>query len=140
MYNVVDICSYVINYCNSKGYSISNLKLQKLLYFIQAYFLVTTSRPCFKETIEAWDFGPVVPKAYREYKLFGNANIPDVSARIGINRDDEERIQTVVDACSEFSSTDLVRVTQNQEPWKRAYFPGAQKEITQQSIREYFSA
>ena len=39
MYDVIDICRYMIVYCNRKNYAISNLKLQKLLYFIQAIFL-----------------------------------------------------------------------------------------------------
>ena len=63
-YNVLDISRYIINYSNVKDYGISNLKLQKILYFVQAYFLIETGSPCFKEKIEAWDFGPVVPKAY----------------------------------------------------------------------------
>ena len=37
MYNVLDVCRHVINYSNEKDYGISNLKLQKILYFIQAY-------------------------------------------------------------------------------------------------------
>lgn len=53
MYNVLDVCRYVINYSNDKDYDISNLKLQKLLYFIQAYFLINKNETCFNETIEA---------------------------------------------------------------------------------------
>ena len=62
MYNVLDICRYVIKYSNEKKYGVSNLKLQKLLYFIQAYFIIKNNdnAPCFKEKIEAWNFGPVV--------------------------------------------------------------------------------
>ena len=76
-YNVSDVSRYVIKYSNDKGYGISNLKLQKILYFIQAYFLINTpnGNPCFKEKIEAWDFGPVVPEAYREYEQYGSTDI-----------------------------------------------------------------
>ena len=38
LYNVLDISRYIINYSNQQGYGISNLKLQKILYFVQAYF------------------------------------------------------------------------------------------------------
>lgn len=77
-YDVLDVCRYVIGYCNANDYPISNLKLQKLLYFIQAYFLTQLGRPCFAEDIEAWDFGPVVPEAYHQYKQFGAGSIPYV--------------------------------------------------------------
>ena len=60
-YSVIDISKYVVCYSNKKNYGITNLRLQKILYFIQAYFLKIKKEPCFKENMEAWDFGPVVP-------------------------------------------------------------------------------
>lgn len=42
MYNAVDVAKYIIWFCKENGHSISNLKLQKLLYFVQAQFLITT--------------------------------------------------------------------------------------------------
>ena len=81
-YNVLDVSRYVIDYSNRKEYGISNLKLQKVLYFIQAYFLTNEKNgtPCFRERIEAWDFGPVVPEAYREYRQYGSCNIPTTTS------------------------------------------------------------
>ena len=157
MYDVLDVCRYVINYSNDKEYGISNLKLQKILYFIQAYFLITTPEQCFKDKIEAWDFGPVVPRAYREYKQFGSSNIPKVTHYVEIDHDDfwkssvkkineriisdndKKRISEVVNTFSEYSATDLVRITHNQAPWKNAYVPNMNNEITPQSIKEYFN-
>ena len=157
MYNVLDICRYVINYSNDRGYGITNLKLQKVLYFVQAYFLITTSKQCFKERIEAWDFGPVVPEAYREYKQFGSSNIPSVSYYVEVNSKDfwnskvktyrkevisnrdQNRIDAVVDRLSDYSATDLVEITHNQTPWMDAYVPYRNNEITPQAIKEYFN-
>ena len=65
MYDVQDVAEYVITYSEVKDYGISNLKLQKILYLIQAYSLIHTKKPCFSEDIEAWDFGPVVPEVSR---------------------------------------------------------------------------
>ena len=79
IYKVLDVSRHVINYSNTQDYGISNLKLQKILYFIQAFFLVSTPEQCFEEKIEAWDFGPVVPEAYREYKQYGSGDIPSIS-------------------------------------------------------------
>ena len=139
MYAVLDVCRHTINYSNDMNYGISNLKLQKVLYFIQAFFLISTSEPCFKERIEAWDFGPVVPEAYREYKQFGSSNIPRVSYIVDFDsediwnstvkryednticEDDQKRIEKVVDKFSEYSATDLVSITHDQAPWKDAY-------------------
>ena len=70
-YNVLDVSRYIINYCNENYYLISNLKLQKILYFVQAFFLEAKNEECFREEIESWDFGPVVPEVYREYRKYG---------------------------------------------------------------------
>lgn len=157
MYNVLDICRYVINYSNDKDYDISNLKLQKLLYFIQAYFLINKNEACFNETIEAWDFGPVVPEAYSEYKQYGGGNIPPISSYIEFDTDDiwdvhrvkyndniisntdKEMINDVVDKFAEYTATDLVSLTHRQAPWNNAYEPYMNNEITKNSIKEYFS-
>lgn len=76
MYEVCDVCKHIIDYSNSNGYYISNIKLQKILYFVKAHFLATTQKPCFQEKIIAWAFGPVVLEAYRIYKIFGGCSIP----------------------------------------------------------------
>ena len=133
MYDVLDVCRYVINYSNDKEYGISNLKLQKILYFIQACFLTNTDSqtPCFHEKIEAWDFGPVVPEAYREYKQYGSSNIPTIVSFINfdeedlwntrrvsydgdiISQADRILIDAVIDKFADYSATDLVTLTHN---------------------------
>ena len=157
-YNVIDVSRHVINYSNEKYYGVSNLKLQKLLYFIQAYFLLTKKEVCFNEKIEAWDLGPVVPVAYREFKQFGSSNIPSITYVIEkdydniwnskvipfydvvVSDNDKKLMNAVVDKFSEYSASDLVRLTHRQKPWIDAYVPKGNNEITIDSIKEYFNA
>lgn len=145
-YKVLDVCKYVIDYSNEKEYGISNLKLQKILYFIQAYFLIKQpSRCCFDDKIEAWDFGPVVPKAYRKYKQFGSSDIPIIidfeksNSNDCITGDDKNLIKTVIDKFADYSATDLVGLTRKQSPWIDAYIPHMNREITPEAIKEYFN-
>ena len=143
MYKALDVARYVINYCNQNHIGISNLKLQKVLYFIQAEFLVSNSGEdaCFNDRIEAWDFGPVVPSVYRHYKLYGSANIPATSAIT--YRDilpwDRDLIDGMIKKTAPYSAAELVQITHNQAPWKDAYIPGLNREITQKSIYDYFT-
>ena len=113
------------------------MKLQKILYFIQAYFLIKQpSRCCFDDKIEAWDFGPVVPKAYRKYKQFGSSDIPTIidfeksDSNDCITGDDKNLINTVIDKFADYSATDLVGLTHKQSPWIDAYIPHMNREIT----------
>lgn len=157
-YDVLDVSRYIISYSNKMGYGISNLKLQKILYLVQAYFLIQTNHPCFNEKIEAWDFGPVVPIAYEEFKKFAGMDIPTVNSyfvfdendiwntkRIEFNEDcinskDKALINKVVDKFSEYSSTDMVKLTQHQIPWIDAINSYQSNEITNKSIFEYFKS
>lgn len=156
VYDVLEVSRHIINYSNEKDYGISNLKLQKVLYFIQAYFLVEKDSPCFKERIEAWDFGPVVPEAYHEFKKFGGLDIPTVESYLIINRrniwdservdfhdnviakKDKKMIDEMVDEAAAYSATDLVEITHNQSPWRDVYVPDQNNEITLEALKEYF--
>lgn len=154
-YPVRDVSHYIIVYSNKKDYGVSNLKLQKLLYFVQAFFLINDCPPCFDEKIEAWDFGPVVPEIYREYKRYGGMDIPTIDYYVKFDKkniwnteriyyediisdDDKEMIQAVVDKFAHCSATFLVNLTHNQDPWIYAYVNGQRNEITKEDIKRYF--
>lgn len=141
-YKALDVARYIIKRCNSRNQAISNLKLQKILYFVQAEFLVTKGIPCFDEAIEAWDFGPVVPEVYREYKIFGSTNIPVIGKSSPSNKikpEDQSLINGIVDECAQYSASTLVEITHHQSPWLDAYVPGLNQCISKKSIQKYFS-
>ena len=140
MYDVISVARYIISYCREQGYVMSNLKLQKVLYFVQAAFLSTRHYPCFQDDFEAWDFGPVVPVVYHEYKIFGSSNIivdRHVSEDI-FCIEDREIINDMVDICAEYSASDLVSITHSQSPWKDAYRRYSNNIIPKDAIEEFF--
>ncbi|MBS7217743.1 MAG: DUF4065 domain-containing protein [[Clostridium] spiroforme] len=146
MYNALSIARYIIDFYNQHNRGISNLKLQKVLYFVQAEFLVGTPdhRACFLDPIEAWDFGPVVPSVYHQYKIYGSGIIPSDNNDIlkpyydRISEDDQEMINNIVEATFDYTASELVNLTHNQAPWKDAYRKGFNNEIPKQSILNYF--
>lgn len=159
MLKVLDVARYIVNYSNKKEYGISNLRLQKLLYFVQACYLSLTEEesPCFGDKIEAMDFGPFIPVVYNEFKKFGNSNISPISKYYTFENDsiwsieihdfdeniipdkDKKYIEIVVDAFSDYSTIDMMKLIHNQKPWRDAYYKrGKNAEITQISIKEYF--
>ena len=66
-FNVADY--FLVQQDEDAGDLISNMKLQKLLYYAQGYFLAIANEPLFHERIYAWTHGPVVPKVYHKYKI-----------------------------------------------------------------------
>ncbi len=81
MYSAIVIANYIIEYEHSQNRRISNLKLQKLLYFVQAQFFRIIGVPCFNDKIEAWSFGPVVVNVYHAYKFYGGMDITKLRNR-----------------------------------------------------------
>lgn len=138
LYSVIDVCHCIVNYCNGRNYSLSNLKLQKILYFVQAYFIKFLGRPCFKEEIEAWDFGPVVPEAYHEYKHFGGGEIIGDGEKDSLTTEDGTLVRAIVNVLAKFSATELVSITHKQDPWIRNYVPRANNPISNEDLKEYF--
>lgn len=139
MYRALTIAEHIIYRCNKMGRPISNLKLQKIMYFVQAEFLVTTGHVCFVEKIEAWDFGPVVPEVYHRYKVYGSASIPYFEGSGGrkISEKDIRIMDGIIDECAKYSASKLVEITHNQTPWKKAY-RSTNRIITPESIKHYF--
>ncbi|MFA0813614.1 Panacea domain-containing protein [Microbulbifer epialgicus] len=68
MLSSIELSRVLISQATSKGISVCNLKLQKLLYYIQGYHLACTGTPFFLDSIEAWRHGPVIGTVYHAYK------------------------------------------------------------------------
>lgn len=73
-YTAMDWAIYIVKKCIEDHHPISNLQLQKILYFIQREYLKTGKGPAFVDDFEAWQFGPVVPAVY--YNYCGNGALP----------------------------------------------------------------
>lgn len=66
---------YIVNICIDEGMPISNLQLQKILYFCQIEYLRKTSAFLFEDDFQAWRYGPVIPSVYSKYSIWGGTRI-----------------------------------------------------------------
>lgn len=69
------IANFVLDVCEREGRSITNLSLQKIIYFCHVWSLIETGRPLVKQQFEAWQYGPVLQYVYREFKAFDGTPI-----------------------------------------------------------------
>ena len=150
-YDVMDIAIHIVKYCNSKNRPINNLTLQKLLYFVQAYFMTQTyeKQPLFKADFVAWEFGPACPLAYyelqyydghlasifEEYSILTNNKLYKYNSN-SISTNDQTLINAVLDYYLNYSSADLIKLSQNQDPWQNTKKTAV---ISEQSMVKYFS-
>ena len=124
----------------TKSLPVDNLKLQKLLYYSQAVHLVLHDRvPLFNEDIEAWDYGPVIPPVYREYKPFGFEIIPPVDDEAALDFEEMRAIDMTLACFGVLSGPALISQTHYEAPWKNAYRPGRPSGlITVDAIYDFF--
>lgn len=74
-YDVRSVANFVLDVADAERREVSNLHINKIVYFLHADFLVAFSRPLVSAKIEAWTHGPVFREIYREFKVFGSAPI-----------------------------------------------------------------
>jgi uncharacterized phage-associated protein len=119
------------------GDSISNLKLQKLLYYAQGVHLAMYGRPLFPEAIYAWKHGPVVPEIYHFFKEYGAKPIPRPD--LDFSRYDSEMqefLTEIWNVFGQFSAWKLRNMTHEESPYKEAEEWAG--EISHESMKEYF--
>lgn len=76
-YDVRALANYVLDFAERDGRSVSNLHINKIVYFLHADFLAAFSRPLVTAKIEAWTHGPVFRELYHQFKVFGDGSIKD---------------------------------------------------------------
>ena len=124
MYLALEIAKYIIDKCTKDNCPISNLQLQKILYYIQREFL-QQGEIAFPEEIEAWQFGPVVPEVYRQYCGFGALPIR-MRYMVRIELDDIRMINPIIEKKRILTPWDMVSDTHSSgKAWDLIYRDGA---------------
>lgn len=142
MYSAKVVAQYIIAYEHQQNRCVSNLRLQMLLYFVQAKYLVSTGDPLFWTPIEAWTSAPVVPRVYQEFRIFGGATIPiseHTSDIHSLREEDAAIINPMLECCAKYSTTDLINNSKNQKPWRDARSDWRTIRITTKALLEYFA-
>lgn len=148
MANVRDVAKLFIDIAerqeeNEQGDGMSNLKLQKLLYFAQGWYMARYGKPLFAAPIEAWRLGPVVPLIYSEYQRFGKNPIHDAPpTEDAFTAEEFELLMDIVREYWQFSTSALVDMAHEAgTPWAKAYRADTPHiPLDNAEIRKYFEA
>lgn len=137
-YNAIDIAKKII--CKTDvehGDTISNLKLQKLLYYMQGFHLAYFNTPFFNESIEAWTYGPVVPVVFQEFKRYKQQaiNPANYQDELELTGEEQRMFDEVYNDYNRFSAVALMNMTHNKGPWKNHKVGEV---ITNEELRSFF--
>jgi uncharacterized phage-associated protein len=136
---VLDISHKIIDACTDRerGNIISNLKLQKMLYYMHGFHLAFFIKTFFDDDIIAWQYGPVVPEIYRKFSLNGAAalSLPDNTKIVWFDNDTENMFRQVVKEYGQFSAVKLMEMTHEETPWKTTEM---NQIISKNKLKRYF--
>lgn len=123
---------------NKEREGITNLKLQKVLYFAQAYYLSKIGRPLFSDNIEAWEYGPVIPDVYHKFKSKGSDPIICEEDESSLSDADKENLKKIWGTFGGYSASRLVDISHAHTPWREAS-KSTSKVISHKAIKEYYA-
>lgn len=140
--SVLDVAKFILEKCGP----MSAMKLQKLVYYSQAWHLVWDDEPLFADKIQAWANGPVTPRLYAQHRgqfLVQADGMPGDSGKL--NNDQVETIVNVINFYGDKSGQWLSDLTHIEAPWldaREGLQPGdrSSTEITQSAMSEYYGS
>lgn len=123
--DTIKVSYYIIDYCVTKKYNITNLKLNKLLYFINIeYMLKNNGIPLFDEEFKAWRHGPVLESVYKYFRL-GIATSPKERLELikeNLKYEKLNIIDKVLNEKAQKTASELVEITHIKDgPWELTY-------------------
>lgn len=162
MKDIYEIARYIGLALLSKGFSVSPLKLQKLLYYVQAWYMVFfgVEHTLFKESPEAWVNGPVYPPIFYKYKdcvpnmcdhlrpkHFGTEDpvgtLQELTASLGLTEDEIRCLDSIITLYGAKSQNQLILMTHTESPWVDARgdllpMERSSNVITHQAMYDYY--
>lgn len=118
-----DVAKYFIWKSSQEKRPITNKKLQKLVYYSHAWYLVSNSgkKRLFPERVEAWIHGPVIPDLYFQYKKFGFGPIDfKLGNKEKITGDKKTLLDEIWNEYGKLDADTLEALAHSESPWREA--------------------
>lgn len=139
-----DVADFFISLGNAENEDpMTNMRINKLMYFAQGWHLQRFGKPLFSEPIKAWKYGPVIESIYGKYHSYGRNIITESSPKFNISSFSAEDIQLILDVYNKYRGLSTSRLVEKSHeentPWAKIYEEGKNKTIPNSLIKEYFS-
>lgn len=144
VYSALKIAKWFIAWATAEEADLSNLKLQKLLYYAQGHHVASRGEPLFTDGLRAWSHGPVVPAVYHQYKSFGSSDITlpddDPFSWADIDPDTTQFLINVWETYGGYGAWRLRNMTHDESPWRRNFQPdGRDLDIPIEDLQHHFA-
>lgn len=150
------IANFILDFCDRNGRKVTNLALQKIVYFCHVWSLIELDRPLIRHKFEAWEYGPVLPYLYREFKNHDRSPIVCRATQIDpvdgkhqivpyhFDSQTESMLNEIVAFYSRLRASDLIELSHAEEgPWYSVWNHGGRvnpgMKIDNARIQEFYS-
>lgn len=150
MATINDVCDYIIIKLEAAGDFPSVLKLQKLLYYVQAWHLAINKEPLFQGKFQAWIHGPVNREIYDRFSgskmMYSSVSNSDCNGgQDRLTEDERIAVDDVLDVYAKYSGSQLEEMTHKEDPWLNArggVSPSqrCETEISEDDMRTYYGS
>lgn len=143
MPNAHDVAAYILT--THESASMESVRLQKLVYYTQAWHLVSQDAPLFANRIEAWKHGPVIAEIYRGHRKQNTVSYDDIAPGCSgdqLTEDQTAVIDAVVEAFRDLHSWSIVDVVHDEEPWitaNESRLRGEDDKISDEEIKSFYA-
>ncbi|MCA0024316.1 MULTISPECIES: type II toxin-antitoxin system antitoxin SocA domain-containing protein [unclassified Mesorhizobium] len=149
------IANLVLDRADAEGLTITNLEINKIIYFLHSTYLASFGEPLIEAKIEAWDYGPVIREIYSEFKSFGATEIRARATKLDLDslkkvpvyevmsKPDASFLYPIIDKYMRLGATKLVNMSHEKGgPWDLVYNASGRSnpgmEISDDLIQRYF--
>ena len=115
-----EVADFLLYESRERGEVLTNLKLQKLLYYAQAWFLALEGCELFSEDFQAWVHGPVLPSQYHRFKEYTWRPVTEETAPPNVNDAIGEFLNEIIDEFGSETAIALELMTHREKPWIEA--------------------
>ncbi len=148
LYKAKDIAEYII-YLGSleigddKGYfsdGITHLRLQKLLFLSQLHYIIWENKILFDDKIEAWEYGPVIPSVWDEYKEYKGKPIKykeNYLPNILTKKDKDTILKEIWNVYGCYTADILIKILHEHKVWIESFHNSINKTITTEAMKNF---
>lgn len=156
-YDAREVANFFLDHAARRGTKVTQITLQKVLYFAHAWFLSRQDVPLVDEQFEAWPYGPVLRSVHEQFRKWGDEPIRSRATRLNFESGSQERVpyvfdepttsalERIFDFYARYEPFALVEMTHEEGgPWDRVFREGKRSArvgmiISNNSIRDHFS-
>jgi uncharacterized phage-associated protein len=153
MHSARAIANSFLKIAKESNKQLTNMQLQKLVYFAHGWHLALTGEPLLADAVKAWNFGPVIPQLYNSLKTYGNDCITDMIKRKDSLTDEPEiveetqseyvkkLVQRVWDVYGHLQGLQMSNLTHAKDtPWDKTWNREKFSVIPDELIKEHFQS